>query len=149
MDACLGTFHKTYDAKRITTAFPRTGLVVTDRTTDISNSRNWRDASQALCVSPPPPHLSSHTVTERSGNRIPEGEIISTLVQTGPGAHPASCTEGTMRRSAGGGVNHSPKTSAEVKERVELYIHLHTPPPPPPPPSAKVIPLYARYVPEW
>ena len=31
----------------------------------------------------------------RSGNRIPVGARFSTPVQTGPGAHPASCTVGT------------------------------------------------------
>ena len=31
----------------------------------------------------------------RSGNRIPVGAIFSAPVQTGPGAHPASCTMGT------------------------------------------------------
>jgi hypothetical protein len=119
MDACLGTFHKTYDANRITTAFPWTGLVGTDRMVDNSHPRNWRAASQALCV----PHPSSLAVTERSGDRIPVGEMYSATVQTGPGAHPASCTEGTGGKSAGDSVNHSPTSSAEVKERVELYIH--------------------------
>ena len=32
----------------------------------------------------------------RSGDRIPVGARFSTPVQTGPGAHPASCTMGTM-----------------------------------------------------
>ena len=31
----------------------------------------------------------------RSGDRIPVGARFSTPVQTGPGAHPASCTMGT------------------------------------------------------
>jgi hypothetical protein len=33
--------------------------------------------------------------TGRSGNRIPVGARFFTHVQTGPGAHPASCTVGT------------------------------------------------------
>jgi len=51
---------------------------------------------------------------------------FSAPVQTGPGAHPASCTMGTgsfpgvMR--PGSGVDHPPRSSAEVKERVELYL---------------------------
>jgi hypothetical protein len=52
-------------------------------------------------------------------------------VQNGSGAHPASCpmdTRGSF--SGGGGVNrpgceadHSPPSSAEIKEWVELYLH--------------------------
>ena len=48
----------------------------------------------------------------------------SAPVQTGPGAHPASYTvvlPGVKR--PGRGVNHSPPSSADVKERVELYLH--------------------------
>ena len=54
------------------------------------------------------------------------GVRFSAPVQTGPGAHPASCTMGTgsfpgvMR--PGSGVDHPPRSSAEVKERVELYL---------------------------
>ena len=51
-------------------------------------------------------------------------------VQSGPGAPPASCTRGAGgfrggkgRGGGGGGVGHPPPTSAEVKERVELYIY--------------------------
>jgi len=39
------------------------------------------------------------------------GVGFSALVQTGPGAHPTSCFD------------HSPPSSAEVKERVELYTY--------------------------
>ena len=49
-------------------------------------------------------------------------------VQTGPGAHPASCTMGTGSfmgvKRPGRGVDHPPTSSAEVKERVELAIPL-------------------------
>jgi hypothetical protein len=55
-----------------------------------------------------------------------EGEIFRT-VQTGPGVHPASYTmrTGLIRgeKRVGCGVNHPPPSSAEVKERVELYLY--------------------------
>ena len=48
-------------------------------------------------------------------------------VQTGPGAHPASYTMGTGSfpgvKQPGRGVNHPPPSSAEVKERVDLYLY--------------------------
>jgi len=63
--------------------------------------------------------------TVRGSN--PSG-VSSALVNTRPGAHPASYTNGT--RSLPGvkrpvrGVDHPPPPStAEVKERVELYLH--------------------------
>jgi hypothetical protein len=52
------------------------------------------------------------------------GARFSTSVQTGPGAHPAPYTIGTGSspgvKRPGRGVDHIP-SSAEVKERVELY----------------------------
>ena len=63
----------------------------------------------------------------RSGDRIPVEARFSALVQTGPGARPASYTMGTgsflgvMR--LGRGIDHPPPSSAEVKERVELYLY--------------------------
>jgi len=61
----------------------------------------------------------------RSGDRIPVGARFSAPVQIGPGGHPASCTMGTgsfpwVKRPRRG-VDHPPQSSAEVKERVELY----------------------------
>ena len=54
------------------------------------------------------------------------GENVSALVQTGAGAHPASYTMGIGSflgvKLPGRGVEHLPPSSAEVKERVELYI---------------------------
>jgi hypothetical protein len=55
------------------------------------------------------------------------GARFSAPVETGPGAHPASCTMCTgsflgVKRS-GRGVDHPPPCSAEVKERVELYLY--------------------------
>jgi hypothetical protein len=52
---------------------------------------------------------------------------FSTPVQTGPGAHPFSCTMGTgsfswVKRS-GRGFDHPPPPNTEVKERVELCIY--------------------------
>jgi hypothetical protein len=53
------------------------------------------------------------------------GAGFSAPVQTGRGAHPASFTMGTGSLSGvkwpGRGVDHPPPSSAEVKERVELY----------------------------
>ena len=54
------------------------------------------------------------------------GARFSAPVQTGPGAQPASYAMGTgsflgVKRS-GRGVNHPPPSSAEIKERVELYL---------------------------
>jgi hypothetical protein len=55
------------------------------------------------------------------------GARFSAPVQTGPGAHPASCTMGTelfLRvKRPGCGIDHSPPSNVEVKERVELYLY--------------------------
>ena len=55
------------------------------------------------------------------------GARFSAPVQTGPGAHPASYTVGTVSfpgvKQPGRGVDHPPSSSAEVKERVELYLY--------------------------
>jgi len=54
------------------------------------------------------------------------GMRFSAPVQTGPGADPASCTMGTGSfpgvKRPGRVVDHPPPYSAEVKERVEIYI---------------------------
>ena len=55
----------------------------------------------------------------------PDGAKFSAPVQTGPGAHPASYTMGTVSVSRGvkrpgRGVNHPPPSSTGVKEKVEL-----------------------------
>ena len=63
----------------------------------------------------------------RFGDRIPVRARFSTPVQTGPGAHPTSYTMGTGSfpgvKQPGHGVDHPPLSSAEVKERVGLYIY--------------------------
>jgi len=55
------------------------------------------------------------------------GARFSTPVQTGPGAHPASCTMGTGSfpwvKSGRDVALTTPPSSAEVKERVELYLY--------------------------
>jgi hypothetical protein len=55
------------------------------------------------------------------------GARFSASVQAGPEAHPASYTMGTRSfpgvKRPGRGVSHPPSYSAEVKERVELYVH--------------------------
>jgi hypothetical protein len=68
----------------------------------------------------------------RSADRILVGVRFFTPVQTGPGAHSASCTMGTVSfpgvKRPGPGVHHPPASSAEVKERVELYLYSHSGP---------------------
>jgi hypothetical protein len=62
-----------------------------------------------------------------SGNRTPVGERFSASVHTGLGAQPTSYTMDTGSFSGvkrpGRGLDHSPTSSAEVKERVELYLY--------------------------
>ena len=62
------------------------------------------------------------------GDRIPlGGGRFSAHVQTGPWAHSASYTMGTGSFSGvkwpGRGVDHPPPSSAEFKERVNLYMY--------------------------
>jgi hypothetical protein len=60
-------------------------------------------------------------------DRIPVGARFSAPVQTGPGAHPTSYTMGTGsfvgEKRPGHGIDHPSPSSAEVKERVELYLY--------------------------
>jgi hypothetical protein len=62
----------------------------------------------------------------RFGDQIPDAARFSAPVQTCPGAHPASYTMGTGSLSPGvkrqgRDANNPPTSSAEVKERVEIY----------------------------
>jgi hypothetical protein len=63
-----------------------------------------------------------------SGDRLQVGAKFSAPVQTGPRAHPASYTMGPWSFSGvkqpGRGIDHPSTSSAEVKERVELHLHL-------------------------
>ena len=58
---------------------------------------------------------------------MPIGARFSAPVQTGPEAHPTSYTTGTESfpgvNRPGRGVDHPPPSSAEVKERVEVYLY--------------------------
>jgi hypothetical protein len=55
------------------------------------------------------------------------GARFSALVQTGPEAHPTSHTMRTVSfpevKRQGRGADHTSPSSAEVKERVELYLY--------------------------
>jgi hypothetical protein len=50
-------------------------------------------------------------------------------VQNGSGAHPASYPTGTKATYTGGKADHSPPSSTEVKECVELHLHSPNTPP--------------------
>jgi len=74
-----------------------------------------------------------HTVCSKSGTLIaylssiykdfPVGARFSTPIQTGPRAHPASCTMATRVNRPGCGIDHPLPCSAKVKGRVELYLY--------------------------
>ena len=71
--------------------------------------------------------LHKHTFYQTAGDRIPAVARFSATVQTGPGALHSLLYNGYHVsfpgvKRPGRGVNHPPKSSAEVKERVELYI---------------------------
>jgi hypothetical protein len=64
----------------------------------------------------------------RSGDRIPVRTRFFTPVQTGPGAHPASCTMGTGSYSgveSGRGVtlSYHPLLGPRPKNRLQLYLY--------------------------
>ena len=81
---------------------------------------------ETVCIS----QYSDSLRPGRSRDRISVGLRFSAPVQTGPGAHPASYTMGTGFypgvKLLGCGIDHPPPSSAEVKERVGLYLN---PPP--------------------
>ena len=63
----------------------------------------------------------------RSEDRIPVWLRLSATAQTGPGAHPASCTIGTGSfpgvKWPGLGVNRTPPSRPEIKERIMLCLY--------------------------
>ena len=65
--------------------------------------------------------------TEDRRDRIPMTARFSAAVHTGLGAHPASYTKDTGSfpgvKRPGRGVDHQSPSSAEVKERIELYTY--------------------------
>jgi hypothetical protein len=62
------------------------------------------------------------------GDQIPVGARFFAHVQTGPGAHPASCTMGTGSfpgvKQPGRSADHPPPSSAEVKKG-QSYTSIH------------------------
>jgi len=62
----------------------------------------------------------------QSGDQVPLGAGFSAPFQTSPGAHPDSYTMSTGSflgvKRPGCGIDHPPPYSAEVVERVELYL---------------------------
>ena len=63
----------------------------------------------------------------RSEDRISVGARFSAPAQTGPGAYPTACTMGTGSfpgaKRPGRGSDYPTPSSAEVTERVELYLY--------------------------
>ena len=80
-----------------------------------------------ICGSEELSRYSDPLQARRYGVRIPVETRFSAPVQTGPGVHPASYTIGTgsfpRLKRPGRRVDHPPISGAEVKERVELYLH--------------------------
>ena len=74
-----------------------------------------RDSSVVIAT---PNGLDGPGIESRRGRNFPP-------VQTGPGAHPASCPTGHFPGGAAG----ARTSSAEVKERVEIYLHSPSGPP--------------------
>jgi len=77
-----------------------------------------------------PGYLSRYSDSLRAGrlrDRLPAGARFSARVQTDPEAHTTSYTMGTGSypglKWPGRGVDHPPASSAEVNERVELYLY--------------------------
>jgi hypothetical protein len=77
------------------------------------------------------------------------GARFSAPVQTSSEAHPASCTMGTRSflggKRLGRGNDHPTPSSAEVKERVELYLNSPSGPPWPVLRSTLPLPLHCPW----
>jgi hypothetical protein len=73
--------------------------------------------------------IATHYGLDGPGIESRWGARFSAPVQKGPGTHPASYAMGTGSfpgaKRQGRGVRHPPLSSAEAKERVELYPLLH------------------------
>jgi hypothetical protein len=70
--------------------------------------------------------MLSYKPSQRYGDRIPVGAKFSAPVQTGPAAHPASCTMGTgsfpgVESGRGVTLTPHPLLVPWSKNRVELY----------------------------
>jgi len=67
--------------------------------------------------------MATHYGLDGPGIEFRWGARFSVTVQTGPGAHPSSCTMGAGSfpgvKQPGRGVDHPPPSSAEVKETVD------------------------------
>jgi hypothetical protein len=66
----------------------------------------------------------------RSGDRIPVGARFFASVQTGPGAHPASCTMGTGSFpgiKSGRGVALTPHTLLVPRSKNRVVLYLYSP----------------------
>ena len=70
---------------------------------------------------------SDSLLTGRSWDLTPVGKRFSALVQTSPGAHPTSYIMGIGSfpgvKQPGRGLDQRTSSSAEFKERVELYLY--------------------------
>ena len=75
------------------------------------------------------------------------GATFSAPVQTGPGAHPASCTMGTVSflgvKRPGRGADQPPLSKCRGQERVRLY--LYSPSAPSWPLMGAPLPLFMSY----
>ena len=72
--------------------------------------------------------ITTHYGLDGPGIESRWGARFSAPVQTGPGAYPASYVMGTGSLSLrvkrpGRGIDQPPSSSAEVKERIELYLY--------------------------
>ena len=87
----------------------------------------WHECTSKFKVFIQPLPYSDSLRARQSGDRIPVGTRFSAPVQTGPGANPATYTMGTGSfpgvKRPGRRVDHPPPSSAEVKERVQLYLY--------------------------
>jgi hypothetical protein len=80
-----------------------------------------------ICGPGQPSQYSDFLLAGRSEDRIQVGARFYSPVQTGPGAHPAPYKGYRVSfrgvKWPGRGVDHLPPSSAEVKEREELYLY--------------------------